>query len=471
MNSPHRGPDRAPPPVRRTLGFFALFSIAIGVVVSQTSTVSLLQGLALGGPIFVYAFAAALVLSLCNAFTFAELSLSLPQAGSISTYAEVTVGQFPAILAVFAGYVVPAIFGFSAELMLFDSVINQLFPGIMPSMGWALLLLGTLVMLHMAGTDVFATVQQAMTFIIIAFFLIVGLYVAFGLHAAAPVAVQSAAALPGEIAIAPVIVLCFWTLIGCEFVTPMVEEAKRPERDLPRAMVIGLLVISAAGLLFAYGVSHVLPREQLLTAVTPHLDAVSAVFGHAGRILFALIAVTASACLANTVLAAVPRMLHGMALNGQVFPVFKRVSARKGVPVPALLFVAACPVVGLVWAGGDPGKILPLTVAAAVCWMFVYLLAHIVLLVLRRRRPDLPRPFRTPFYPLPQIGAIAGLVFVVLNSSPAPELTGPIVMYSGGVLGVFGFVAAVWVKCFMRQPLFKVVPAVATKVPANATLG
>ncbi|MGX9221964.1 APC family permease (plasmid) [Massilia varians] len=469
MDTLQRGVPQAP--VRRTLGFFALFSIAIGVVVSQTSTISLLQGMALGGPVFVYAFAAALLLSLCNACTFAELSLSLPQAGSISTYAEVTVGQFPAILAVFAGYVVPAIFGFSAELMLFDSVIGQLFPGIMPGMGWALLLLGTLVVLHLAGTDLFATVQQALTFIIIAFFLIVGLYVAFGWHAGAPAVVRASTGWPGELAIAPVIVLCFWTLIGCEFVTPMVEEAKRPERDLPRAMLIGLLVISAAGLVFAYGVSRVLPREHLLTAVTPHLDAVSAVFGHAGRVLFALVAVTASACLANTVLAAVPRMLHGMAINGQVFPVFKRVSARKGVPVPALLFVAACPVVGLVWAGGDPGKILPLTIAAAVCWMLVYFLAHVVLLVLRRRRPDLPRPFRTPFYPLPQIGAMLGLTFVVFNSSPAPELTEPIIIYCGGVLGVFGVVAAVWVKCFMRQPLFRMAPARTSELPASATPG
>ncbi|WP_020656757.1 APC family permease [Massilia niastensis] len=467
MNNLQLGLPQAPS--RRTLGFFALFSIAIGVVVSQTSTVSLLQGLALGGPVFYYAFAAALLLSLCNACTFAELSLSLPQAGSISTYAEVTVGQFPAILAVFAGYVVPAIFGFSSEMMLFDSVIGQLFPGIMPSMGWALLLLGTLVLLHLAGTDVFATVQQALTFIIIAFFLIVGLYVTVGFHPEALPPATASVGFIGAFPVAPVIVLCFWTLIGCEFVTPMVEEARRPQRDVPRAMVIGLLVISVADLIFAHGVSRVLPREQLLTAVTPHLDVVSAVFGHTGRILFALIAVTASACLANAVLAAVPRMLHGMALNGQVFPVFKGVSRRSRVPVPALLFVAACPVVGLVWSGGDPGKILPLTIAAAICWMLVYFLAHVVLLVLRRRRPDLPRPFRTPFYPLPQIAAMAGLLFVIFNSSPAPELTGPIVMYSGSVLGVFGIVAAVWVKCFMRQPLFRAAPAIACEGRASVT--
>lgn len=455
-------------PDAKTLGFFALFSIAIGVIVSQTSTVSLLQAVGIGGTGFFIAYGLAFLLSICNALSYAELALSLPQAGSISTYAEVTVGQFPAILAVFAGYVVPAIFGLPAELMLFDSVINQLFPGLMPNMGWALSLLGILVVLNLAGTDVFATTQQILTFVIVSFFLVVGLYVTGGFHAGAQPAAQVWQGFTVHTAIAPVAVLCFWTLIGCEYVTPMVEEARDARRDLPRAMILGLTCISAVNLLFAWGTAHVLPRAVLTASVTPHLDVVSAVFGHAGRIVFAVIALTASASLINAVLGAVPRMLHGMALNGQVFPVFKRVSPKRQVPVPALLFVAACPVVGLVWARGDANNILPLTIAATICWMLVYLLAHVVLLVLRARRPDLARPFRTPFYPLPQLAAIAGIVYVIANSSPDPAMTPSIVLYSGSVIGLFGLVAAVWVKCFMKQRLFAAVPVTVAGVEGDA---
>lgn len=448
----------------KTLGFFALFSISIGVIVGQTSTVSLLQAIGIGGTGFFIAYGMAFLLSICNALTYAELALSLPQAGSISTYAEVTVGQFPAILAVFAGYVVPAIFGLPAELMLFDGVINQLFPGLMPPMGWALLLLGTLVVLSLAGTDVFATTQQILTFVIISFFLVVGLYVAGGFHAGQQPAGQVWQGFTVHTAIAPVAVLCFWTLIGCEYVTPMVEEAKNARRDLPRAMIVGLTCISVVNLLFAWGAAHVLPRAALTASLTPQLDVVSAVFGHAGRIVFAAIALTASASLINAVLGAVPRMLHGMALNGQVFPIFKRVSRSRQVPVPALLFVAACPVVGLIWARGDANNILPLMIAATICWMLVYLLAHVVLLVLRARRSELARPFRTPFYPLPQLAAIAGMVYVIANSSPDPAMTRSIVLYSCSVIGIFGIVAAVWVKCFMKQRLFAAVP-----VPVSAS--
>lgn len=442
----------------KKLGFSALCSIAIGLIVSQTSTVSLLQALGIGGAGFFAAYAFALMLSVCNAMSFAELALSLPKAGSISTYAEVTVGHFPAILAVFAGYVVPAIFGLSAELILFDSVITQLVPVALPTGSWALLLLGILLALNMAGTDVFATTQQVLTFVIIAFFLVVGVYVISGTYASAIPTAQVMKSFGSHAAAAPVIVLCFWTLIGCEYVTPMVEEARNARKDLPRAMIFGLVAISAVNLVFAYGAAHVLPRDALTASMTPHLDVVATLFGHAGRIVFAVIALTASASLINAVLGTVPRMLHGMALNGQVFPVFKRVSARRQVPVAALLFVAACPVVGLVWARGDANNILPLTIAATICWMLVYMLAHVVLLVLRARRPGLERPFRTPLYPLPQVVAIAGLAYVICNSSPDPAMTGTIFLYSGSVITLFGGVAALWVKFVMKQPLFAAVP-------------
>jgi amino acid transporter len=98
----------------------------------------------------------------------------------------------------------------------------------------------------------------------------------------------------------------------------------------------------------------------------------------------------------------------------------------------------------------------------------VYLLAHVVLLVLRARRPDLARPFRTPFYPLPQLAAIAGIVYVIANSSPDPAMTPSIVLYSGSVIGLFGLVAAVWVKCFMKQRLFAAVPVTVAGVEGDA---
>ena len=187
----------------------------------------------------------------------------------------------------------------------------------------------------------------------------------------------------------------------------------------------------------------------------PHLDAVVAVFGPHARVWFAALALVASASLFNTVLAAVPRMLWGMAMNGQVFPIFRTTHPRHGTPVAAIVFVAALPLVGLLWSGGSVEAILPLMIAASVAWLLAYTMAQVSLLVLRWRHPEWPRPFRMPLFPLLPLAAIAGMAVVVLNSSPAPEMTGQIASYTGIVLAIFAVVGALWVKLAMKRGLFE----------------
>src|SRR5690606_32218369 len=138
-------------------------------------------------------------------------------------------------------------------------------------------------------------------------------------------------------------------------------------------------------------------------------------------------------------------MLAGMADNGQVFPLLKYRHPKRGTPVVAIVFVAALPLVGLFWSGGNVEAILPLMVAASVAWLMAYIMAQVSLIVLRRRHAAMARPFRVPGYPVVPVLAILGMLFVIANSSPAPELTRPIVTYTGVVLAVFAVVGAAWV--------------------------
>jgi amino acid transporter len=144
-----------------------------------------------------------------------------------------------------------------------------------------------------------------------------------------------------------------------------------------------------------------------------------------------------------------------MAMNGQVFPIFKYQHPRFGTPVVAIVFFGALPLIGLAWSRGDPNAILPLTVAASVAWILAYIMAQVSLLVLRRRYPRMRRPFRMPGYPVVPLLAIAGMVYVVVNSAPTPELGPVIVRYMGGVLLVFAVVGAWWVRFVMKKGLFE----------------
>lgn len=440
------------------LGFRALFCASIGVIVAQVGMVSMMQGMGIGGWGFVAALVVAFALALSNALAFAEMALLLPSSGSLSTYAEAALGNFPAILLVFAGYITPAIFGLPAELILADQIISQAVPIGLPPFTWPIALIVLFAVLNMLGTDVFAKVQTALSFTVLCFLAVTGLAAISG-YAAAPTTLASTASaaqgMAQDTVILGVVALAFWVFVGSEFVTPMVTEARDPNRDLPRAMIIGLVIIFAAEIVFGIGAGLLIPRDKLASSPTPHLDYAVAVFGPSARVWFAVLALLASASLLNTVLAGVPRMLSGMADNGQVFPIFKYHHPRWKTPVVAILFVAALPVVGIVWSGGDPGSILPLTIAASVAWLLAYIMAQVSLMVLRKRYPQRVRPFKMPGYPLIPVLAIAGMLFVVANSSPAPEMTGQIVRYTGIVLALFAVVGAFWVKAVMKKGLFE----------------
>jgi hypothetical protein len=89
-------------------------------------------------------------------------------------------------------------------------------------------------------------------------------------------------------------------------------------------------------------------------------------------------------------------MLYGMAEDGQVLPIFKRLHPRFGTPIYAILFVGALPLVDLIWSRADVNDLLPLTIAASTSWLLAYVVAQISLIVLRWRNPRAPRPFRVP---------------------------------------------------------------------------
>lgn len=433
------------------LGFAALFAVAIGVIVAQSTIVSLLQATAIGGWGFVGAMAIGWTLMMANSATYAELALMMPRATGIGAYIGAGLGPLPAIFAVFAGYVVPALFGPAAELLLVDAVLAQLLPGTLPGFGWAALLLGVLVLLNLLGTDVFARVQTALTFIMLVFLLLTA---AVGLGGAptAP-AGQGLPSMGATVTVLGIVALVMYSLIGTEFVTPLTGAAAQPARDVPRAMFVGLTVVALANAAFCLAAVAAVGRARLGESPLPHLDVVQAVFGQTGRIAFAAIAITATASLLNMVLGAVPRMLMDMARAGEAFPILARTNAR-GVPWVATLFVAALPLVGLAWAGGDVGRIVPLLIAAAGAWLVSYMMAHLSLIALRRRRPDAARPWRAPLAPWPQLLAIAGMAWVIANAAPAPELERPIFTALATVLGLVAVIGALWVKLVMRRPLF-----------------
>ncbi len=443
----------------KILGLGSLLAVAVGLVVSQGVMVLMLQGAGIAGLGFIIPLAIGYILALTYVYSFSELSLMIPKAGSLSSYTEVALGHFPAILSVFSGYVVVCMFAVSAELLLVDFIIEKIYPGAFPqhSVGFGLLAIFTA--LNLKGIDVFAKLQSVLAFVMIVVLLIMGLSAVGGV--AAPHAENidlTSNWNPMGAGVLTLVALAIWGFVGAEFVCPLVEDTKNPNRNIPRSMIIGVTVIFITITLYCLGALLYIPADDLAGSALPHYDYAKAVFGEVGLTFLAVAAVTATCSTVNTSLAAIPRMLQGMAQNGQAFPQFKKVTQDNKTPWVAVLFVAAITGVPMLVMGDDPGAIGLLLISAAIAWLLAYIITHINVVVLRYRYPNADRPYKTPFYPLPQIVGIVGMIYAIIYASPAPELSGQIFGAAGVVLALVSIIGVFWVKFVMKKDLFKPEP-------------
>ncbi len=441
---------------RSRLGFITMISICIGLVIVQGSMLSALQGVGIGGAAFVAAVIIAFILSLFNAMTFSELSLMFPHAGTLGTYTEKAIGHFPAILAVYAGYVVVGVLGIPAEMFLVDAILNELLPGLFPPMLIPFVILIALTITNVLGTDVFAKAQNFFAFILVCALITIGLTAVTGIAEPYPVLENSALTWDLEKALSidtiGLISLAMWMFVGVEFVCPMINEVKKPERDIPRAMILSLCIMLGIYTFFIWGASKYLTPETLTGTPIPYLDYANAVFGKAGLLFATVMAIAATCSTVNTVLASVSRMLQGMAENGQSFPQLKITSKRFGTPWVAIVFMSLMVSIFMMTMSID--FIIVLVISASTSWLLAYIIAHVDVIVLRIRYPELPRPYKSPFFPVPQLLGIIGMGYVAFNNSPTPELTQQIYITAGSILLVISIIAVLWVKLYMKKGLF-----------------
>ncbi|MGB5273500.1 MAG: APC family permease, partial [Flavobacteriaceae bacterium] len=319
--------NKVPGELKRVLGLPSLFAIAVGVVVAQVVFVSILQGVGIGGSSFFVALVIAFILTLCYVFTFSELALMLPKAGSISAYTEVSMGHLPAIVATISGYLAPAVFGLPAELFLLESVLDTLYPGSFSQMGWVIIILLTL--LNILGVDFFAKVQNLLAYLMLTALLVIGVT---GLTEADPQGGSFLSFWEGfehlDIGVLSLTTMALWSFMALEFVCPMIEETKNPNKNIPRSMILAAVVLLVIYTLVALAAYLAVPQEALAGSDIPHAVLITALFGESGKLIMAVLAITATCSTINTALATIPRMLFGMAQNQQLPAVFMKLHPK-----------------------------------------------------------------------------------------------------------------------------------------------
>jgi len=202
----------------------------------------------------------------------------------------------------------------------------------------------------------------------------------------------------------------FWAYDGWHKITYIGGELKSPQRDLPRSLVLGILLVTGLYLLMSVVYSYVLPIDAMARSKLVAADVAERCFAGGGRwIAVAVMLSTFGA--ANAVILTSARVYFSMGGDG-MFPAFLgRAHPRFHTPGDSLALQAGWSLLLLF-----SGTFDTLTDTLIFVSWFFYVANAWAVIVLRRREPDAPRPFRVPGYPLvPVVFVCFGFVYLVLT--------------------------------------------------------
>lgn len=348
-------------------------------------------------------------LSLLGALSFAEAGSALPETGGMAHYLRRAFGPWAAYAFGWAmvAVLVPSSVAFFAQVAFW----NLRDAGLLAHPAWPSTVIAALVLSNVFGLRSGAALQNGLTVLKLAGVLamaVVGLI-------AAPTAtheINSPAPAQGLSSLLAAMVPVLWAYDGWIDVTSVAGEVRDPKRTIPRALVIGTLVVTALYALANLGMLHAL-GHRTLRAFGDRDTVFSAgpwAASGARKALAALVAVAAIGGGAVGLMSGA-RVVFAVARDGLLFAPLGKVSSR-GVPANALI---ACGLIALLYVHSPLAKLGEVFVLGA--WPF-YALGALAVVRLRRAgqlAPESRDVFRTPWFPWPQLVFASVSVAIVLG--------------------------------------------------------
>jgi APA family basic amino acid/polyamine antiporter len=383
------------------------------------------------------------ITALCGALTYAELGSALPRSG----------GEYNFLSQIYhpsAGFVsgwVSATIGFAAPTALAAITFGQYLAAAVPSLSPTWLASSLVVVLtgvHASTRRNSGGVQRVFTALkvalILAFCVLAWILATpqsdLSFH---PVQGDVSLALSGAFAVALIFVNYAYT--GWNAATYITSELADPERTLSGALIRGTMVVMTLYLLLNFTFLYVAPVNDMVGQLEIGYIAAGHVFGETGA---QIMGVALAALLISTVSAMIlagPRVLQ---VIGQDFHAFRGLARTNshGVPFVAII-VQSVVTLGFILTATFESILVFAGFTLGVNTFFTVL----GIFVLRRRAPDLERPYRTPAYPLPPLVflAITGWTLVyILKDRPEEGWMGVAIILSGAIF----YALSVWLGKF-----------------------
>jgi basic amino acid/polyamine antiporter, APA family len=410
----------------RRLGLISTTAIVVGTIVGSgifrvPATVADQVGSA---PAVVTVWVLGGIISLCGALSLAELAAALPRSGGVFVYLREVYGNAVAFLFGWTMLIVgPASTGGVA--LVFAQYFATLVP--MSPTSVRLVAMAAIVAVSAAAYRSVQGVGIIMSGATGAKIAGIGALVvaAFLFGDSASGSFARGAASLGEArwgAVGFALVAALWAYNGFNDMVAIAGEVKDPGRVLPRALILGVLLVVAVYIAANAAYLFVLPFAALRQSPVVASDTMVQVLGGAGaRVVAVLVMVSTFGTIVGLTLAN-PRVLYAMAGAGLLFAPLARVHPRCRTPHIAVIAHGVVAIICVWWRSFEQ------LAAAFVLGIWPFLaLATAGVLVLRRTRPNLTRPYRTPGYPIVPLIFIVGTMWVVasaLVAQPATTLAG-----------------------------------------------
>jgi ethanolamine permease len=412
------------PKLKRTLGSFRLWGIAVGLVISG-EYFGWSYGWAHAGTLgFLIAGGFVAIMYVTFMFSFTELSTSIPQAGGPFAYARRAFGDTGGFIAGFAT-LVEFVFAPPAIAMAIGDYLGGQFDWIHPQTT-AVIMYCIFMGLNVLGVGIAATFELAVTILAVIVLLVFMGVVApafewsnFIANGWAGENTFSVGAFAGIFASIP---FAIWFFLAIEGAAMSAEEAKDPKRTIPKAFIFGiitLLILAVGVMLFAGSVGD---WRELANVNDPLPRAMKLVVGESSIWLKLLVFLGVFGLIASFhgIIMGYSRQIFALARAGYLPKSLAAINPKFRTPHWAIL---AGGVVGILAIFSDQWVVFgdqPLTANIVTIAVFgsitMYVISMMALIRLRKTEPDLERPFKAPFYPVfPIISlALAAICLVVL---------------------------------------------------------
>ncbi|MHA5049842.1 amino acid permease [Streptomyces sp. SD15] len=415
--------EAAGSPLRRTMGVGQLTLLSVGATLGTGIFVVLGEAVPEAGPAIVVSFVLAGVTALFSALSYAELAGMIPGSGSSYSYTYATLGE---LVAWVCGWCLILEYGVSVAAVAvgWGQYVNELLEltvgvtlpdtlsappgdgGVLNIPAAAIVVLSMVVLLRGAKESAVAnTIMVGVKIAALVMFCAVA-FTAFRAGNFTPLFPLGTAGMSAGAA------SLFFSYIGFDAASTAGEEAKNPQRDLPRAIILSLVLVTALYVLVAVAALGAMPWQKFegTEATLSEVLVQSVGGGSLWPILLSIGAVVATTSVVLTVQYGQIRILFAMSRDGLVPPLFAKVHPTTGVPRANTVIVSAFIAVlaALVPLGA-------LADATSIGTLFAFMLVNLAVILLRRRSPEAPRSFRVPFSPVTPILGVGFCVYMLFS--------------------------------------------------------